>query len=50
MLTDDLYLLAQRDGWRKLFFTNKIKLKVSKNTIKSMSKISLKICTKIEYI
>jgi hypothetical protein len=27
-ITKDLTKLAERDGWRKLFFTNKIKLKV----------------------
>ncbi len=28
-ITDELYALAERDGWRKLFFTNKIKLLVN---------------------
>ena len=28
-ITNELYELAERDGWRKLFFTNKIKLLVS---------------------
>jgi hypothetical protein len=27
-ITRDLVKLAERDGWRKVFFTNKIKLQV----------------------
>jgi hypothetical protein len=42
MLTDDLYLLAERDGWRKLFFTNKIKLKLE---LRRHAKIRSKINT-----
>lgn len=30
-ISKELIQLAERDGWRKLFFTNKIKLQVSLN-------------------
>jgi hypothetical protein len=40
-ITKELLKLAERDGWRKLFFTNKIKLQVIIYLILNFSFIEL---------